>query len=145
MSTENEQAGSFSDYDVSAVRGDPAAIAIKGMPPSKLADTLRALEQLRTGFKQWWKSPKQIEVLRKEVAELALAYGKLQNAQAALAIQADNYQQFLRLAGDVSKLRAFFLEHYNRDIREAEELNTPLLDLAKRIMLEYKRGIRKPE
>lgn len=136
-----EVKGSFADYDVSAVRGDPAAVAIKGMPASTLADTLNALERQRA---EWTKDVEsgfvddEALVLRKEVAVLALAYGKLQNAQSAATNREDFYQQFLKLTADLRDFRRFLMEHFQADLFRAEELNTPLLVVAKMIMLDSK-------
>lgn len=119
---------------------DPAEAAIKGMPKSTVADVLRVMEHERLPTRNWTNG-EELRILRKEVALLAVAYVGLQNKESGAAIQQDFYQAYVKQNDELRQFRGFLAEHFAAQLDEGVELNLPLLQVAKKLLLEYKKKV----
>jgi hypothetical protein len=123
-----------------------AAKAIEGMPEGTVAKQIELYEGLYRdwqtgGYFHWWhrlvlrlaRDP--IRILRSMIRDLAVAHShEVMNNRANLQ-QADSLGQFVKMVGDSREFRAFLYEHFYTELKRAEALNTPLLILAREIML----------
>lgn len=126
---------------------DDAKAAIEGILPCELCAhhpdlvdccilaKLKQLEKLRHGLRPAWFSRKsdEVRILRAEVAELSLAYQKLQNGQHADSVQAANHREHIRIVGDmkqVDDLQKFLRDRFRSDLDGSQNL----LELVKKII-----------
>lgn len=135
-----------------------AAAAILSLPPCEVADRLEKYElQYRmwrysgTGRvdsplieKKWsrfvlWLGWDLFRILRAQVGELARAHAKTLATIRAAENQAGFYKDYVRLVDDHKKLRAFLFEQFEGELKNADSMNTPLLEVAKKIMMRTKR------
>ena len=87
----------------------------------------------------WWIAGPALRLIRSEVTALAKANQQLLLDAAAKPI-ADNFGgEYLRLCQELREFRKFLLVHFEGHMDKAEALNTPLLDVAKGIILEQRR------
>ena len=134
-----------------------AAAAIASLPPCEVADKLEKYElQLRlwrykgTGRgdsplteRKWsrfvlWLSWDMFRIIRAQIGELARAHAKVLAATRAAEQQAGFYKDYIRLVDDHKKLRAFLFEQFEPELQNADSMNTPLLEVAKKIMMRTK-------
>ena len=78
------------------------------------------------------------ETARAQVAELALAHQALLSEVNQAGIRQSFMLEHDRMAADLRSLRGFLKERFGADMEKAELLNTPLLEVAKQIMLRDK-------
>jgi hypothetical protein len=128
-----------------------AAAAIKGLPPGELTDKLAALEEqynklldkkpdLMVRFARFLMGYEEpvleiIRLLRAQVAALAIAHQELLLDQKQKGLRETFGAEYHRICEEQSKFRGFMKRWFEYDMAMAEELNKPLLDVAKDIML----------
>jgi hypothetical protein len=76
-----------------------------------------------------------VDAIRAQVAELALAHQALLSEVNQAGIRQSFMLEHDRMAADLRSLRQFLKERFGSDMEKAELLNTPLLEVAKQIML----------
>jgi len=123
-----------------------AIAALKSMPKCELADQLDDLEhqyaeslEIRNRY-PWGRIAANLtkpatELLRQEIALLAREVNRRMLNDKAQAAQKDFHDNYSRLVAEFSDLRSFLQEHFRDELKRAEALNTPLLQVAKAIML----------
>jgi hypothetical protein len=125
-----------------------ALAALKALHDSPVAQKCAAFENL---YQRWrWKSngePRRwagfvlklgrvpFSIFRSEIAELGIALQESMALNNATKIQAGIGADYLRVSDDLRSLQKFMLKHYPMDMEKAVSLNTPLLEVAKKIML----------
>lgn len=134
-----------------------ATAAINALPACPVADKLEKYElQYRlwrysgTGGvnsplieKRWsrfvlWLSWDLFRILRAQIGELARAHAKTLASTRAAETQAGFYKDYIRLVDENKKLRAFLFEQFETELKNADSMNTPLLEVAKKIMMRTK-------
>jgi hypothetical protein len=125
-----------------------ASAALMFLPAGELQNKLIELEgqyerfmwkrpgkkTLRARF-AWWIAGPALRIIRTEVAELAKA-----NQQLLLDVQARPIAQnfgaeYQRMCADLRTFRKFLLVQFEKEMDVAEARNTPLLDVAKELIL----------
>lgn len=86
---------------------DKTQKAIEGLPPSPLADKLTAIEKLYSEKSSFMHVGERLRLAREQVGMLALALAQAENAQTADRIQAEKYQEFIKLMGEPAHLGRF--------------------------------------
>lgn len=97
---------------------------------------LRLLER-RTVEVVEWKS-RQVALLRKQIALLALNYQESQNKLGQMEVQRGFYDQYLLMQEGNTKFRAFLLENFPEEMKVADATNQPLIQFAQGLMLQLK-------
>lgn len=127
---------------------DLAEIAIKGMGPSSLADELRMWEHMRLPIRKTsrpWMilaySREEIKMLREEVYTLVRSVEEIRNRKDGANIREDFYQAYVKQNDELRQFRGFLAEHFAAQLDEGVELNLPLLHVAKKLLLEYKKRV----
>ncbi len=142
--------------------GSQAALAIAGMLPGRVADEA---ERLESEFQEWcptvpesrpydrfvpqfylnavqdsavrW-ARKGTDILRQQVALLALNFQESQNDLKALTQRTEFYQQYVKMVEDNGKFRAFLYENFPEELKMADATNMPLIQFAQGLMLQLK-------
>jgi hypothetical protein len=142
--------------------GDPAAPAIAGIRQSAIADKLELFEKHYAlemkdfphlnwlnrlvawafGFSHYIRA---LQIARTELENLALAHAETLNNENAKTIQADFYQQWIKLGGDLREFESFLFEQFRYDLEAGQSTNRNLFQIAKGIMLEQKKILRTPK
>lgn len=86
--------------------------AIEGLPPSDVAEKLTAIEKLIQRRANFFQTGERLRLAREQVRMLALALAQLVNFQNADRIQAEKYQEFIRLMGEPALLGRFLRENF---------------------------------
>jgi hypothetical protein len=126
---------------------DDASFAIEGMPPSKITETMQALENLfvqevasswriRLGLKSI--GPDAIRILRNMIATLCREVQVQTNDAPARQIQHDELAGFRKQLGNMTEFRRQLLINFPNELQQAEAKNQPLLELAWELLLRNK-------
>lgn len=125
-----------------------AATCIAFLPAGELQNKLIDLEAKYEAFMwhrpgkptlrsrlAWWIAGPALRAIRAEVAQLAKDHQKLLLSVQAQPIAENFGAEYHRLTKDLRDFRLFLASHFEKDLDIAEGRNTPLLELAKQIML----------
>lgn len=149
LETQDETIAHLERDDSGRLSADSSATAaLKALPYCEVALKCDALETLY----QKWRYPRAQEsgwakvvwriartplaIFRSQIAELALELQKSLAESNASRIQGNIGAEFIRAGGELRAFRKFLLNHYPEQMDRAEALNEPILDVAKRIMLD---------
>jgi hypothetical protein len=125
-----------------------AAAAIQGLPSCKLANRMVDLEGLYEAFMwkragkrtlrsrlAWWIAGPALRIIRTQVSEMTTANQELLLKEKSQGVAHSFGAEYHRMAEDMRGFRAFLQEYFDGDLQQAVALNTPLLDLAKQLLL----------
>ena len=125
-----------------------AYAALKALPYSEVAKKCDALEALYQKWRYpngeessrakfiWRLARTPLSIFRSQVAELALELQRSLAESTSTRIQANIGADFIRANNELRAFRKFLLDHYPEQMDRAESLNEPILEVAKRIMLD---------
>ena len=123
-----------------------ATAAVMALQPCITAEKARAMENL---YLAWRFDPRKLEkraeqlrkvrdpfmILRELIALLATALQESIARENAAGIQQSIGAEHLRMCEDLRALRKFLYENYPKELQRAVDLNEPLLELVKRLLL----------
>ena len=136
--------------------GDPAAPALAGIRASEIADKIERYEGLYAkeltkfplsrfhsfvawvfGFDHWRRAN---AIARMELKDLALAHATALNSEVARKAQEDLAVQYRALGGDLNDFHHFLMEHFRNETMAAIDTNQTLFQLAKQLLIDFKKG-----
>lgn len=125
-----------------------AAAAIKGLPAGELANKLEYFEAQYELFMYskagqrtfrsrlaWWIGGAGMRATRSEVVLLAQTIQPMLLEPRREAAAANFGAEYQRVCEQLREFRSFLKRHFEMEMEKAEDLNTPLLDVARELLL----------
>jgi hypothetical protein len=83
-------------------------------------------------------------IFRQEVEELALAHAKALSDLKAATVRESFYAHYLKMVEENRQLRSFLIGHFPAYVETADSLKIPMIEIAKRVMLDQRGGAEAP-
>jgi hypothetical protein len=123
---------------------DQAKSAIEGMTASEVVEKLLKLEAIRIDAQKWslsnplpWFRAQEVKVLEAEVAELALAYQRLENQiQSAKGLSAlmNDHMRVIGTSTDAVRFQKVLRHWYQSELNDWESEGLTLIQMAERAL-----------